>query len=141
MLGLNLLVNEVRVFEDNQYHALNRIIKFVPLPVSFPRLGVWGRNELRNRPDSWACEFYNLKEEHNISKLACKLSGGVNLGRLHGGGEIDSGAGRPRDRDHQQDVKSPFNVVGFLTPCFRQRLRNKIKATSGKAKYSLLFDS
>lgn len=38
-----------------------------------PRGGVWGRNKLSNRLDSWAREFCSLKGERHTSKTACKL--------------------------------------------------------------------
>lgn len=38
-----------------------------------PGLGVWRRNKISNRCDSWACEFCNLKELHNTAE-GCFMS-------------------------------------------------------------------
>lgn len=80
-----------------------------------PGLGVRGRNKINNSSESWACEFYYLKEGHNTllragswkrawGWMACKLSGGVNLGRLHVGGEMYSGIRRPWGTSLQQTL-------------------------------------
>ena len=63
-----------------------------------PGSGVWGRSKIHNRFESWAWELYHLMGGFALLRatfwkstwgwMAGQLSDGVNLGRLHGGGEI-----------------------------------------------------